>query len=174
MVLGIFKITLRLRDWHIFQSVKILNVFKTLKQIFWKTKIFLKKLEYSFLVESTKIENVSFPYKTATSEANVKTNSLLTTKWTYHKERSFLFIYFFFWKFCFSLTTSYKKLICCTNNPNVHICTFCKCWSFIWRCFFPVSILKTSRYASLVCNLFETFSFFLFAILLFCIAILNN
>ena len=123
MVLGIFKIALRLRDGHIFPwlSVKVLNVFKTLKQIFWKTKTFLKKLEYSFLVESTKIENVSFPYKTATSEANVKTNSLLTTKWTYHKERSFLFIYFFFWKFCFGLTTSYKKLMCCTNNPNVII-----------------------------------------------------
>ena len=101
MVLEIFKIALRLRDGHIFpwQSVKILNVFKTLKQIFWKTKTFLKKLEYSFLVEITKIENVSFPDKTATSEANVKTNSLLTTKWTYHKERIFLFIYFFFENF---------------------------------------------------------------------------
>ena len=71
--------------------------------------------------------------------------------------------FFFFWKFCFSLTTSYKELICCTNNPSVHICTFCKRWSFIWRCFFPVSIFKASRHACLVCNLFETFSFlFLF------------
>ena len=72
----------------------------------------------------------------------------------------YLFI-FFFWKFCFGLTTSYKKLMCCTNNANVHICTFCKCCSFISRCFFPVSILKTSRYSSLVCNLFETLFFFL-------------
>ena len=32
-----------------------------------------KKLEYRFLVESTKIENASFPYKTAISEANAKT-----------------------------------------------------------------------------------------------------
>ena len=48
----------------------------------------------------------------------------------------------FFWKFCFSLRTPYKELICCTNNPNVHICTFSKRWSFIWRCFFPVSIFK--------------------------------
>ena len=55
----------------------ILNVFNTstLKQIFWKTKIFSKKLEYRFSAESTKIENASFPYKTALSEANVKTNS---------------------------------------------------------------------------------------------------
>ena len=48
----------------------------------------------------------------------------------------------FFWKFCFSLRTFYKELICCNNNPNAHIWTFCKHWNFIWRCFFPVSILK--------------------------------
>ena len=73
------------------QSVKILNVFNTLtlKQIFWKTKTVLLKLEYVFLFESTKIENSSFPYKTAISEVNVKTNRMITTKWTYHKEKSF-------------------------------------------------------------------------------------
>ena len=48
----------------------------------------------------------------------------------------------FYWIFCFSRRTSYKELICCTSNPNAHICPFCKRWSFIWRCFFPVSILK--------------------------------
>ena len=42
------------------------------------------------LVESTKIEYVSFRYKIAISEANVKTNRILKTKWTYHKERSFV------------------------------------------------------------------------------------
>ena len=93
MVLGISKITLRLRDWHVFmwQSVKISNVFYslTLKQIFWKTKTFFKKLEYYFLVESIKIENALFPYKTAISEANVKTNKMVTTKWTHHKEPTF-------------------------------------------------------------------------------------
>ena len=80
------------------QSVEILNVFNTLtlKQIFWKTKTFFKKLEYRFLVESTKIENASFPYKTAISEANVKTNKMVTTKWTYQKERSFASNYFIF------------------------------------------------------------------------------
>ena len=84
---------LRLRDQHVFmwQSLKILNVFNalSLKQIFWKTKNFFKKLEHRFLVESTKIENASFPFKTAISEANVKTNKVVTTKWAYQKERSF-------------------------------------------------------------------------------------
>ena len=69
------------------QSVEILNVFNTLtlKRIFWKTKTFFKNLEYRFLVESIKIENASFPYKTAISAVNVKTNRMVTTKWTYHK-----------------------------------------------------------------------------------------
>ena len=85
------------------QTVKILNVFNTstLKQIFWKTKTFFKKLEYRFLVESAKIENASFPYKTAISEANVKTNKMLTTKWAYHKERSFASSCFIFSKILF-------------------------------------------------------------------------
>ena len=78
MVLGIFKISLRLRDRPVFkgQSVKILNVCNTLtlKQIFWVTKIFFKKLEHGFLVEGTKIENALLPYKTTISEASVKTN----------------------------------------------------------------------------------------------------
>ena len=47
-------------------------------------------------MESTKIENASFPYKTAMSEANVKTNRIASTKWTYHKERSFDSNYFIF------------------------------------------------------------------------------
>ena len=54
----------------------------------WQTT-FSKKLEYRFLVEKTKIENASFPYKTAISEAKAKTNTMISTKWTYHKERSF-------------------------------------------------------------------------------------
>ena len=87
MVLGIFNITLRLRHWHVFmlQSVEVSNVLitLTLKQIFWKTKTFFKKLECRFLVEITKIENTSFPFKTALSEVNVKTNRMPATKWTY-------------------------------------------------------------------------------------------
>ena len=79
------------------QSVEILYVFNTLtlKQIFWKKN---KKLEYRSLVESTKIGNALFPYKTSVSEANVKTNSMVSTKWTYPKERSFASNYLIFFK----------------------------------------------------------------------------
>ena len=107
MVLGIFKIALRLIDRHVFmwESVKILKVFNslTLKQIFWKTKTFFEKLGYRFLVESTKIENALFPYKTAISEAIVKTNKMATTKWAYHKERSFTSNYLNFLEILFQL-----------------------------------------------------------------------
>ena len=48
----------------------------------------------------------------------------------------------FFWKFCFSIKTSYNDLIWCINYPNVPIHTFCKRRSFIWLCFFPVNILN--------------------------------
>ena len=110
--------TKMLADFHICISAP-------LKQIFWKKKTIFKKLEYHFLVEKTKIENASFPYRTALSEANVKTNRMVTTK-----ERIFASNCFIFLKFCFSLRTSYKELILCTNNPNAHIHIFCKRWTF--------------------------------------------
>ena len=86
--------TKMLADFHICVSAP-------LKQIFWKKKTIFKKLEYHFLVEKTKIENASFPCKTEISEANVKTNKMVTTKWTYYKERSFSNNYFISLKFFF-------------------------------------------------------------------------
>ena len=56
---------------------------------FLENENLLQKLEYLLLVEATKIENTSFPFKTALSEANVKTCRMATTKRTYHKEWSF-------------------------------------------------------------------------------------
>ena len=109
----------------------------------WAT-ILNPRVASRLLVESTKIKNASFPYKTVISEANVKINRILSKKWTYHKGRSFASNYFF-WEFCFSLRTSYKELIWCTNDPNAYIPTFCKRWSFIWRCFFLLSIVNFER-----------------------------
>ena len=64
-------------------------------------KTFFKKLEYRFLVQRTKIKKASFPYTTAISEANVKTNRMVTTKWAYYRERSFANNYFIFLKVLF-------------------------------------------------------------------------
>ena len=54
-----------------------------------KTQTLFKKLEYHCLFESTKTDNITFPYKTALSEASVKTNRMGGTTWIHHKEQSF-------------------------------------------------------------------------------------
>ena len=84
-------------------QVETLNVFNTLtlKQISWKMKTSFKKLECCFIAESAKIENSSFPYKSVVSGANVKTNRMVSTKWTYYKERRFASNYFIFLKILF-------------------------------------------------------------------------
>ena len=64
-------------------------------------------MEYRFLVKITKIENTSFPYKTVILEANIKANRLVSTKWTYHKERSFASNYFIILEILFQC----KKLL---------------------------------------------------------------
>ena len=60
-----------------------------------------KKLDYRFLVESTKISKITFPYKTAMPEANFKRNRMEITKCTHHKEGSFDRYYFIFSKILF-------------------------------------------------------------------------
>ena len=109
-----------------------------------KRILFSKKLEYRLLVESTKIEKVSFPFKNGISESNVKTNGMVSTKWTYHKERILPVTTLLFSKIFVSvykpLTKSWFDVP--ITQINVHIHTFRKSWSFIWGCFFFVSILK--------------------------------
>ena len=48
------------------QSLEVLNVLVTsiLKQVLWKTKPFLEKMYYHFLLESVVIGNSTFPWKT--------------------------------------------------------------------------------------------------------------
>ena len=87
-------------DMFLLEIFTIFNIL-TLHQIFWRTKNFFKKLEYVFLVESIKIENATLPYKTALSEANIKTNRMESTKWSYHKEWSFFSNNFVFLKILF-------------------------------------------------------------------------
>ena len=95
----------------------------TLKQIFWKTKPFFKKLEYRFLVETIKIENTSFLFKSAPSEANVQTNRIPTTKWTYHKGWSFAILYLFL-KICSSFRISSKRVNLMYQTSQMSIFVF--------------------------------------------------
>ena len=61
------------------RNVESFQYFNFEKQ-FVKNKNFLKKLEHRFLVESTKIENAIFLYKTAWSVANVKAKRMGSAK----------------------------------------------------------------------------------------------
>ena len=75
-----------------FQSFQYFNF----EANFVESENLFQNLKYEFLVETTKIENTSFPFKIALSEVNVKTNRMATTKWTYHKEWFFASSYFIF------------------------------------------------------------------------------
>ena len=66
------------------------------------------KQEYHFLVESTKIENATFPSKTALSETNVKTNRIWSTKLTYHNKQICSSNYIFF---CENFVSVYETRI---------------------------------------------------------------
>ena len=76
-----------------------------------------KKLEYRFLLESTKIDSITFPYKTALSEANVKTYRMGSIKLTFTKNGVLPVTSFLFQKFFFSLQTSF-------HVPNNHMSIF--------------------------------------------------
>ena len=60
-------------------------------------------------MESSKIKNAIFPYKTALSEGNVKTNRIRSTKWT-TKNGVLPVTTLLFQKFRFVLRTSYEEL----------------------------------------------------------------
>ena len=115
------------------------NVFNTftLKQIFWKTKTFFIKLEYRFLVETTEIENASFPFKTALSETNFKTNRIATTKWTYNKEWSFASNYFIFLGNFFQFHNLLKRINLMYQQPKCPYSCFLLTLEFNFRVLFP-------------------------------------
>ena len=108
------------------QSVEILNVFNTLtlKQIFWKTKTFFKKLEQSFLAKSTNTENTHFLTKLSYQKLMLR-----QIKWLVQNGLTSNY-FIILWKFCFGSRTSYKEIIWCTKDPNAHIRTFSKPWRF--------------------------------------------
>ena len=97
----------------------------TLKQIFWKTKFFSQKLEYRFYLKVLWLKTHHFHTKLPCQKpilrqiekwvqiGPIAKNGVTTS---------------FFWKFGFSLRTSYKELFWCMNDPNVHIHTFTNRW----------------------------------------------
>ena len=130
------------------QSLEILNVFTnlSLKQVFWKTKAFYKKLEYHFLVLSTETESALFLHKTACQKPMLREIEWEVQNGPITKDVVLPVTTLFLWKFYSRLGTSSKEFIRYTNYSNVHIHTFRMCWSFIWRCLFPVGILKLTTF----------------------------
>ena len=122
------------------QSVEILNVFNTLtlKQIFWKTKKKFKKLEFYFLVQTTKIGNALFPFKAAISEANFKTNRMVSISGTYQNERNFANNYFVFLKILFYFKNLLYRVDLMYQRPKCPYSFFFHLTAF----FFPVSTIK--------------------------------
>ena len=133
-----------------------LNAFTTLilKQISWKTKTFFRKLEYLILIQGTELKIHHFYTKLPNQKPILKQIECWVQNEPITKNGVLFFWIFFF----FSLRTSYKELMWCTNDQYAHILTFCKRWSFTWRCFSPVSILnetlpgKNEFYSSLSGN----------------------
>ena len=127
-----------------FENFRCFN-FKT---NFLKKQTLFTKLECHFLAECTKIENAAFPCKTALSEANIKTNRLGSTKWTYHKERSFASNDFIFSKILFHFKSLVYKVDLMYQTPKCPYSYFLKapkiCVVWICNC-----VLKIPRNVSL-------------------------
>lgn len=97
-VLGIFKITLCLRDYPVFmwQSLEVFKALNTstLKQFFLKRRTFFKKTKVTFLVENTTIENESALTMFSIIEWGVLNGPMTKNG--------------FFWKFSLNMRTSYR------------------------------------------------------------------
>ena len=126
------------------QSLEILNVFNTftLQPIFSKMKTFFKNQGYCFLIESTRIENATFPHKTDQSEANVKTSRMGSTRWTNHKERRFASNYFIFSKNLLQVKNLVWKVHLKYQPPKCPCSYFSKVLEFYLRLLFPCEILN--------------------------------
>ena len=100
-----------------------------------KWKYFSKN--WSTLVETTMIENESFPCKTLMSEANVKANRMGSTKWTYHKERTFASSCFIFLKILFQCKNLLQRVNLIYQLPKCSYLYFSEALEFYLRVLFP-------------------------------------
>ena len=114
------------------------------KTVFWLNSVQEKLLgcfwsfSYVYTIKDTKL-----PYQKPMLR---QINRMVSTNGPITKNGVLPVTTLFFSKICFTLRALYKELILFSNYSNVHICTFCKRWSFIWQCFFNVGILKLENY----------------------------
>ena len=86
------------------------------------------------------MENAVFPYKTSISEATAKTNRMMSTKWTYHKERSFATNYFFF-----LILFQFKNLLHSVVDLMYQLCKW-PYLHFLWALEFYLTVLIPWQY----------------------------
>ena len=98
---------------------------------------------HCFSFESTAIENATFPYETVLWKANVKTDRIRNTKWTYERETGFAPDYFPFWKVLFSCKSLLWVIDLMYRFPKYPYSYFSYGFHFyLWLHFFPVNIAK--------------------------------
>ena len=103
---------------------KLLGCFQhfDFKTNFLKIENLFHKNGVPFLVETTKFENPTLPWRTALLEANVTTNRIGSTKRPITKKGVLPVTALLFWKSYFGRRTSSKELIWCTNySVSIHI-----------------------------------------------------
>ena len=109
--------------------------------IFWGFfvhKNVFKKLECHFLVESTKIEWLTFWYKTALSESNSKRQIEWGAQNVYHKKRSFTSNYFMLLKNLFQCKNLLLRVGLWYQRPKCPYPYFLKALEFYLRVLFSL------------------------------------
>ena len=145
------------------QLLEILNVFitLTLKQVFWKTKTFLKKLEYRFLLESNTIGNATkLPCKKLilrqiewglqiwpfTKNKDLPLTPLFFWIHTFRKRLSFISGCFFPCEYPYKVSKICRKYLYQSlffNKVTGEACNFIK--KETWHMYFPVNFAKFLR-----------------------------
>ena len=112
-------------------------------KLFWKNVNLFQKTGVPFLVESTKIDNRTFPYKLLCLKPMLRQIEWgKGTKWTYHKELSFASNYLLFSKVLFQFKNLVYRVDLMYRLAKCPYIYFSKALKFYLRVLFPVSILK--------------------------------
>ena len=106
---------------------------------FLENENLFQKTGAPFFSWNHKIENTSFPFKTALSDMN-KTNRMVTIKWTYHKEWRFASNYFIFLENLFHFYNLLKRVNLMYQRPKCPYLYFPWALEFTFGRFFPLSI----------------------------------
>ena len=108
-----------------------------------KRKNFSKSWSNVFLVESIKIENALFPYKLPYQKSMLRQIEWWAQNGAITKNEVLPVTTLFFWKFCFSLRTSYRSWFDVRKTQMPTLLLSVSTGVFIFRSFFPVSIINT-------------------------------